>query len=102
MTDRPSMHALKQRGLAPKGVSQPEVGFYEMRDWQASRWVPVHIWHGPHKDPATGEECDRSPRWQALVDGKEADPIAIWPSCCARPITREQYLNMLLEDEDGN
>jgi hypothetical protein len=92
------MHALKKQGLASKGVAQPEEGFYEMRARKDGRWEPVHIWFSPSADPETGEPCDRSPCWHATRDGAEVDVFEIWPYCCARPISREQYLNMLMEN----
>lgn len=99
MSERKSMHALKREGLASKGVSTPEAGYYEMRSRKDGPWQPVHIWFGPSKDPATGEECDRSPCWQALQAGVSVDALEIWPYCCARPISHEQYVNMLLGDQ---
>ena len=96
--ERPSMYALKKAGMAPKVINQPEEGYYETRPQKDGPWLPVQIWFGPSKDPATGEECDRSPQWQALQDGQPVDAYEIWPYCCARPISREQYMNMLMED----
>lgn len=98
---RDSMYRLKQNGLATKNVDSPEVGFYEMKD--GDRWAAVSIWYGPpidpEPDPDTGEivELDRSYRWQARRNGIEADPWELWPYVCARPITQEQYVELLEE-----
>jgi len=56
--------------------------------------VPVRIWFGPPFDPDTGEELDRSWRWQVLVNGQTLEAYAasrhrepaeqlerIWPRC---------------------
>jgi hypothetical protein len=95
---RDSMYRLKQNGLAPKNVDSPESGFYEMKD--GDRWAAVAIWFGPPNDPETGEELDRSYRWQARRNGQEADPWELWPYVCARPISQEQYLELLKERID--
>jgi hypothetical protein len=58
-------------------------------------FVPVHIWHGPPHDPATGEALDRSHRWQALVNGDHRDASEIWNWCCGNPITEADYRHML-------
>jgi hypothetical protein len=52
---------------------------------------PVRVWEGPPVDPGTGEVLDRSPRWQAEVNGEEADIDRVWPWCARRPISAKEY-----------
>lgn len=35
------------------------------------------IWYGEPLDPVTGEPLDRSPRWQAELNGESVDPFII-------------------------
>jgi hypothetical protein len=53
--------------------------------------VGVRIWHGPPLDPVTGEELDRSWRWQAQANGELVEFDDVWPGCAGDPITERQY-----------
>ncbi len=66
--------------------------------------IPVRIWFGPPVDPETGEELDRSPRWQVQVgfDRLEEEPVRVggiwiedltdvWPSCGRFPVDEADY-----------
>ena len=76
---------------------EPRAGTYYMRRVKNGPKLAVVIWHGPPRDPLTGELLDRSHRWQAHVNGEEADPWAIWSRC--RPIERPEYLYLLARHE---
>jgi hypothetical protein len=90
---RGSMYALKKAGLPVHGVADLIEGFYEMKTRHG--WKPVRIWRGQPIDPVTREDLDRSHAWQAIIDHKDADPYEIWPSVCARPISRAVYFDLV-------
>lgn len=87
-----SMYALKKAGIRPL-TTTPEAGFYEIMTRHG--WRPVRIWHGAPIDPVTLEEMDRSHQWNAMIDCSYADAYDIWPSCCARPISRAVYFDLV-------
>lgn len=80
-------------------------GYYALRSARGLRSdVPVRIWFGAPLDTETGEELDRSPRWQIMVGGHllETEPLrfagirideitAIWPACARCTITEDEY-----------
>lgn len=83
--------------------SSPVAGFYRTKLVKGGPWVPVRIWYGPPLDPETGEELDRSPRWQALVNGEEVDGPNevewVWVWCSNKGITEAEYRYMLAKKE---
>lgn len=79
--------------MSPR-VDQPVAGFYRRRLVKNGPWVAVLIVHGRPRDPVTGEELDRSPRWQAWLDGKEVDVFQVWPECSGAPIDKAEYLHL--------
>ena len=83
--------------------SVPTPGFFRYRAlleklpngrWLRGPELPCVIWFGPPTDPVTGEELDRSPRYQALVDGREIDIEEIWPFVAGDKIEAEEYQKM--------
>lgn len=72
-------------------VDQPGAGFYRIKFRRHGHPVGIHIWFGAPHDPITGEELDRSPRWQALANDREIDLDRVWPSCASDPITEAEY-----------
>lgn len=81
---------------------KPVAGLYKMRLVRNGPWVPVRIWFAPSCDPATGEECDRSPHWQAEINGQPCDSIwSAWPSCSGRPIDEADYHFMLAGNKEA-
>lgn len=73
-------------------TGKPIAGFYKRRLVRGGPWVGVKLWFGQPVDPSDPtNEMDRSPRWQALVAGVEAEPYAAWTSCCNHPITEAEY-----------
>lgn len=73
---------------------QPIAGYYRMRLVRGGPFVPVRIYFGPSFDPATGEWCDRSHFWRAILDGEQADIWRVWPACSGRPICEGDYRYM--------
>lgn len=53
--------------------------------------VGIKLWYGPPHDPDTGEEMDRSWRWQAHANGRYIDFDRVWPKCTGDPIDEKEY-----------
>lgn len=73
-------------------VDQPVAGFYLHS--MASNTVrgAVRIYYGPPLDPVTGEELDRSWRWQADFNGEPVENFdTVWPACAGNPISESLY-----------
>lgn len=69
-----------------------EEGYYRIRRNAGSVWRPIAIWFGPPLDPVTGEELERSWRWQILFCGRFIwDESLVWPYCKGEPIDRAEY-----------
>jgi hypothetical protein len=69
----------------------PVAGFYRTKLRRDAVPVGVRIWFGPPKDPVTGEELDRSPRWQAEANGRYIDLQRVWPGCADEPIDEREH-----------
>lgn len=78
-------------------IARPVAGHYRRRLVRGGPWVPVRIWYGPPADPETGEELDRSPRWQAQVGDEIRDGVEEWPSCCNNPIDAAEWRYLMAE-----
>jgi hypothetical protein len=72
-------------------VSEPVAGYFRTRLRRGALVVGIKIWNGPPLDPITGEELDRSWRWQALANGEPIDLERVWPGCAGEPITEIEY-----------
>lgn len=72
-------------------VTQPAEGFYRTRLRAGAVRGGVRIWFGPPLDPVTGEELDRSPRFQAEFDGSYIEIDRVWPECAGDPISEAEY-----------
>lgn len=83
---RASAHAFA--GYDPE---TPVAGFYRMRLRTGAVFVGIRIWHGPPHDPVTGEEMDRSHRWQATANGRPIDLSRVWPKCAAHQIDQAEH-----------
>ena len=84
----------ERRQVSVKGavdVTTPVAGYYRYRLHSGAVRGGVRLWHGPPHDPVTGEEMDRSWRWQAEMDGEPIDFNRVWPACAKEPITEEEY-----------
>ena len=88
-------------GSTPKlYTDKPVAGFYKRRLVKGGPWVGVELKLAPSADPSDpSNEMDRSPRWQALVCGVEADPYETWISCCSHPISKDEYDNMTVKSD---
>jgi len=73
---------------------QPKPGYYRMRLRSGGAFVGVRIWFGAPLDPVTGEEMDRSHRFQALINGTYAEMDRVWPKCAGDPITEAEYQHL--------
>lgn len=90
-------HAARQH----HNIAEPVAGYYRRRMVSGAVWMPVKIWFGAPLDPETGEELDRSLRWQAmdgdrLVTG-EAEIQNVWTSCCREPINATEYFYLVAD-----
>lgn len=72
-------------------VSEPVAGFYRCRLGANTVTGGVRLWFGPPHDPVTGDEMDRSWRWQALWNGDPVDFDRVWPRCAGDPISEAEY-----------
>lgn len=72
-------------------VTTPVAGYYRTKLRGGGVLVGIRLWHGAPVDPVTGEELDRSWRWQAEANGEPLDFDRVWPGCAGDPITEQQY-----------
>lgn len=84
-------------------------GYYLIQRRRQNRVaLPVRVWFGPPADPETGEDLDRSPRWQIAIAGQlineneNWDAMRVgnqtigsldefWPACTRSPIDADEY-----------
>lgn len=88
---------MNRKGLPSFDINIPVAGFYKTKLVRGGPWVPVYLWFGCPHDPDTGEELDRSPRWQAERLGRLVPVDAVWPFCALHPIDQAEH-NFLLAD----
>jgi hypothetical protein len=72
-------------------IETPVEGYYRAKLRSGGAYVGVRIWNGPPRDPLTGEELDRSWRWQAEVNGEVVDIDDAWPRLAHENITAADY-----------
>lgn len=72
-------------------VSTPAAGYYRSKLNARGVSVGIRLFFGPPCDPVTGEEMDRSHRWQAHCNGKFIEIDRVWPQCAGQPIDAEEY-----------
>lgn len=82
-------------------IETPPLGFYRCQLVKDGPYVGVKIWFGPPNDPVTGEPLDRSPRFQADVNGRHYALELIWPNRLGEEISRQQYLALCAEHQRG-
>lgn len=87
------------RRFAGADVSTPVAGYYRGRLVSGGVIGGIRIWHGPPKDPVTGEELDRSYRWQAEFDGDYVEFDRVWPQCAGSPIDERTYRELVARRE---
>lgn len=69
----------------------PVEGYYRTRLRMGGIFVGIRIWYGAPLDPETGDELDRSWRWQALANGEPVLLERVWPRCAGDPIDAAEY-----------
>lgn len=52
--------------------------FYRVRYTRGGAWCGLKVWFGPPVDPDTGDELDRSWRWQVEFNGRLSDEPERW------------------------
>lgn len=90
------------RSVAVSGaqdVSQPKAGFYRHKLRSGGVVGAVHIWFGPPHDPVTGEEMDRSHRWQAEFLGEYVEFDDVWPACAGEEVDEPEYRALIARKE---
>lgn len=85
-------HAVRPVHVAgAQDVSKPVAGFFRHKLRSRGIVGGVRIWFGAPLDPVTGEELDRSHRWQAEFDGEYVEFDDVWPGCTGEPISEADY-----------
>lgn len=82
---------------APLSITEPVAGFFRMKLRSAGVYAAIRIWHGPPHDPVTGEELDRSWRWQAEANGELIEFDRVWPQCAGSPINEAEYRRVIAQ-----
>lgn len=102
-----SLHLSRARRSYPwscrRVLIRPQAGFYLMRLRSGAPLVPALIYQlcpmvipqpmtvgGPHP----GEWCrplDRSPRYEARIDGQRVDVDRVWTARSLRPVSRHEF-----------
>lgn len=101
MRDATRYADMARTGTAPRGqdVSKPVPGCYRFKLRSNGIVGAVRIWFGPPHDPVTGEEMDRSHRWQAEFLGEPVDFDDVWPGCAGQRIKSEEYRALTMRRE---
>lgn len=82
----------KSLHLATEAINYdvPECGWYQGRQTRGGPFVPVRFWLEQEVCPDTGEllsdeiiKCE--------INGREADPQAVWSWVCQDPITEQEF-----------
>ncbi|MGH7746567.1 MAG: hypothetical protein ACREQ5_17675 [Candidatus Dormibacteria bacterium] len=76
----------------------PVTGYYRTKLVRGGVFVPVKLWWGAPIDPEDySQTLDRSPRWQALVDGElfMGNVLDVWAFCAGRQISEAEYRFMV-------
>ena len=92
--DRTAYADMGRKPVAVDGaveIAAPVAGFYRHKLRSGSIAGGVRLFYGPPHDPVTGEELDRSWRWQAEFNGQPVDFDQVWPACAGDPITAADY-----------
>lgn len=95
MTRDATPYATRRSWVPPEGygvdAENPTEGYYRTRLRMGGIQVGIRIFYGPPCDPDTGEEMDRSHRWQAHCNGRYIEFDRVWPKCAADPIDADEY-----------
>lgn len=99
MTRPRTIYAAGGNGFAVPAASyradEPTAGWYKFRLVRGGHPVAVRIWHGPPHCPDTGEEMDRSHRWQASANGRQIEVDRVWPACGRDPIDEAEAQHLI-------
>jgi hypothetical protein len=85
--------------VGAQDVSVPKPGFYRHRLRSGGIAGAVRIWFGPPHDPETGEEMDRSHRWQAEFLGEYVEFDECWPLCAGDPVSEAEYRTLIARQD---
>lgn len=91
MRDRIDYSTRSDVQAAGFNADEPIAGHYRFRMRSGGAICGVRIWHGAPLDPVTGDELDRSHRWQAVVNDVPTPLERVWPKCAADPIDADEY-----------
>ncbi|SKB32777.1 hypothetical protein [Sphingopyxis flava] len=83
--------AASRRTFAGFNTDIPTAGFYRLALRGGAAPAAIRVWYGPPHDPVTGEEMDRSWRWQAEANGEPIDLEQVWPRCARQIITEAEH-----------
>lgn len=72
-------------------AGEPRAGYFKTRLVRGGPKAGVRLFYGPPRDPHTGEEMDRSWRWQAEVNGQREELDRVWPGCMREEIDKTEY-----------
>ena len=91
-------YTVRRAPTAPVAGFNPDVpvaGHYRMKMRSGGVFVGIAIWFGPPTDPETGEEMDRSHRWQATENGRPVPLERVWPRCAEDKITESEAAHLI-------
>ena len=97
--DYRASHARTSAAPSATNVSAPVAGYFRYRLRSGAVKVGIRIWFGPPLDPVTGEEMDRSLRWQAQANGELIDFDRVWPACTGETISEQEYRRLCARQE---
>lgn len=86
-------HTQEQRDFksdAPR-IDTPIAGYYRVKLVKGGPWTSARLWYGLPRDPITGEELDRSPRWMGERGGQPCELEDLWPFCHGNEIDQAEY-----------
>ena len=72
-------------------ISEPVAGYYRGKLRSNGIVGGIKLSYGPPLDPVTGEQLDRSWRWQALFNGDPVEFDDVWPKCAGDRISADDY-----------
>lgn len=88
---REAGHGAGEPAFAGYDPDTPTAGFYKMQLRSGAAYAGIRIWFGPPADPVTGDELDRSWRWQAEANGEPIDVERVWPKCADKGVSASEY-----------
>lgn len=80
-------------------ITRPTEGYFRHKLRSGGVYGGIRIWYGAPLDPVTGEELDRSWRWQADFNGEPVEFDQVWPVCAGDPISDDEYRRYIARHE---